>query len=45
MEGGRSGNPVRDEGGVLVWTSGTTLSDPNPSIINNIPDSNATLPS
>jgi hypothetical protein len=45
MEEGRFGNPVIDEGGILVWTSGATLSDPNPSIINSIPESNATLPS
>lgn len=44
MEEGRCGNPVRDEGGVLVWTIGATLSEPNPSIMNSIPDSNATLP-
>lgn len=41
---GRLGKPVIAGGGVLNWTSEGTPSDPNPNIMNRIPESNNTLP-
>ncbi len=39
------GKPITDGGGVLVWTNEGAPSEPNPSIMNMIPESRATLPS
>lgn len=41
---GTFGSPVTDGGGVLNWASEGTVSEPNPSMMNKIPESNATLP-
>lgn len=39
------GTPRTDGGGVLVWTKEGAPSEPNPSIMNMMPERRATLPS